>query len=380
MRHRTRVAVLALLTALTVAAGPAHAAAPEEDPLELATLLVHDGHLDRAAQVLDGLDPAELGEAEHRLWTLRGLVWMRQGVPAEAAAAFTQAVETAPPPIDPQLHLSLARARVLAGQDRGALEALQAGGPPLDALPATFLVAARAHRNLGDPASAWAALERGAAAFPGQLDFPRQQVLLLVEMGLTREAADRASALLEGGAATADDALTISEALRQAGALERAVTVLEEARLRFPGEPRLDVRLAAVHVDAGRPLTAARLLQRAAAFDPSLADESAELFRRAGQLEAALMMNGQVLDPTEKARQRFGILLDAGAFDRAIALEDRLSRLGLLDDDRVRYGLAYAWMQVGDLQRADRLLGGISDPAVFRQATELRRAMQAEGP
>ena len=63
-----------------------------------------------------------------------------------------------------------------------------------------------------------------------------------------------------------------------------------------------------------------------------------------------------------------------------VDLMQQPARLGLLDDDRVRYGLAYAWMQVGDLQRADRLLGGISDPAVFRQATELRRAMQAEGP
>lgn len=376
-------ALLVGLTTLTVASQPgwsAPAAAVAEDPLDLAALLIQDGHLDRASAVLAGIsepaDPAAAG----RLWTLRGLIALRTAAYADAAIALDRAVAISPPPTDPNLYLSLSRARVLSGDPSGALDAIQQGGAALDAWPARFLVEARAQRDLGRLAPAWAALDAGAAAFPNDSDFARQQVLLLVEMGLTREAGVRASALLDRGQTTAEDALTIAEALRRAGAIDRAMVLLEEARLRYPDEPRLDVRLAAVNVDAARPLAAARLLQRAAARDPSVADEAAELFRQAGQLEAALMMNAQVLDPSEKARQRFGLLLDAGSFDRAVALQDRLSRLGLLDDDRVRYGLAYAWAQVGDAERAGVLLGGISDPEVFRQATELRRAIQAEDP
>jgi tetratricopeptide (TPR) repeat protein len=371
---------LTTLTATSLPGWSAPAPPAAEDPLDLAALLIGDGNLDRAAAVLAGVTEPADPTAAGRLWTLRGLVALRTAAYADAADALGRAIDLSPPPLDPHIYLSVSRARVLSGDPAGALDALRIGGTGLDAWPARFLVEARAHRDLGQPPAAWAALEAGAAAFPQDPDFQRQQVLLLVEMGLTREAGRRASALLERGQTTAADALTVAEALRQAGAIDRAMVLLEEARLRYPDEPRLDVRLAAVSVDAGRPLAAARLLQRAAARDPSMADEAAELFRRAGQLEAALMMNAQVLDPTEKARQRFGLLLDAGSFDRAVALQDRLSRLGLLTDDRVRYGLAYAWAEVGDLERAGALLSGISDPEVFRQATELRRVLQAGDP
>lgn len=375
---RTWIAAFGLALCLSAGGPVARADTPDENPLDLAALMIQDGKLDRAITVLDGIDRTVKDFDTSRYWTLRGLVWLRQGIYDEAATSFENAIKTAIPPIDPQLTLSLARARVLSDDNEGALAALAAGGDAVKAFAGAFLVKARAERNLEDYPAAWSTLEEGAGAFPSQGDFPRQQVLLLVTMGLTREAGERASTLLDRADASADDALTIAEALRQAGYTERAVVILEEARVRYPSDDRLGVRLAAAHVDADRPLAAARLLQIAAHTDPTLADESAELFRRAGQLEAAFMMNAVVPDPIEKARQRFGLLLEAGSFDRAVALESRLSRLGLMDDDRIRYGVAYAWFQVGDYDRADALLRGINDSTIFAQATELRRAMQAE--
>lgn len=377
MRRPWAIAAL-LAIGLVSRPGPARADAPGEDPVALAALLVQDGKLDRASSVLDGVAPDAPGVDTARYWTLRGLVWIRQEQPLDAARAFAAAIAASEPPADPQLHLSLARAHLRAGADAEALTAIRAGGAPLDALPGRWLVAARAHWSLGELPEAWSALELGGARFPSQPDFPRQQVLLLVEMGLTREAGARASALLERADGGADDALAIAEAMRRAGAHDRAGAVLEEARLRFGGDTRLDIQLAAVHADAGRPLAAARLLQPVAHDDPELADETAELFRRAGHLDAALMMNAEIPDPVTKVRQRFGLLLDSGAWERAAALQPRLSRLGLLEDDRVRYGVAYAWFQVGDLDAAEALLRGVSDPIVFRQATELRRAMDAQ--
>jgi len=372
-----RLVTRGLAVSLGLFLSTALAQTPQEDPVALAALLVQDGKLERAMSVLDGVDPHATGVDTARYWTLRGLVWMRQELPAEAARAFAAAIDASEPPVDPQLHVSLARAHVRAGADREALAALVAGGEALDSLPARFLVEARAWWNLEDLPAAWGALDAGADRFPDRVDFPRQQVLLLVDMGLTREAGERASALLERADGTADDALTVAEAMRQAQAHERAGLVLEEARLRFPGDTRLDIQLAAVHADAGRPLAAARLLQRVAHADPGLADEAAELFRRAGRLDAALMMNAEVPDAVTKVRQRFGLLLEAQSWERAVALEPRLSRLGLLQDDRVRYGVAYAWFQVGDPDAAESALRGISDPAVFGQANELRRAMAA---
>ena len=368
--------------ALALGSGrPAWSQDLEEDPLSLAAMLVSDGNLDRAAAVLDGVDAEQPDLDTVRYWTLRGLVALRQGLSSQAVAALEQAVAASPEPVEPALWLSLARARVLAGDDRGALEALDAASDDLAVFPGAWLVRARAAWRLGDQSGAWRALEEGARRFPDELDFPRQQVLHLVEMGLTREASERASVLLERADGTVTLALAVAEAMRRAGQHERAIVVLEEAILRWPDDDTVRIRLAAAHASAEQPLAAARLLQQVAERDPGVADEAAELFRRAGRDDAALMMNALVPDPVEKVRQRFGILLDLGDFERALALQPRLSRLGLLDDDNIRYGVAYAWFRVGGYDEAESLLRGVADPRVFQQASELRQAMEAErGP
>ena len=99
-------------------------------------------------------------------------------------------------------------------------------------------------------------------------------------------------------------------------------------------------------------------------------------------LERALYLNAWVPDADRKAKQRLGLYLEAGDWPRAVALEDRLDRLGLLDDDALRYAMAYGWFQLGVVDKAEDWLEGISDPRWFKDATTLREAMaecQADG-
>jgi hypothetical protein len=56
-----------------------------------------------------------------------------------------------------------------------------------------------------------------------------------------------------------------------------------------------------------------------------------------------------------------------------------LRRNGLLQDESIRYALAYAHFRTGSFERVDKLLSGISDPDLFRKATELRRSMEECG-
>jgi hypothetical protein len=358
------------------------ARAQEEDPLSLAALLISDGNWSRAAAVLDEIDPQARGLDRVRYHSLRGLLALQQDDNAQAAASFRAAIDADPEQTDPTLYLYLARAQLLSDAPADAIATLQAAGEAVDALPSSWLIRAQAARVMGDMALAWAALSQGADRFPERPEFSRQQVLLLVELGLTREAGDRASGMLAAGRVTAADALIFSEALRRSGALQQAAVLLEEARLRFPEDPDIPARQAAVALDAGQPLTAARFLQVAAEYDSAYALDAAELFRRAGHLEAALYMNAQVEDPIQKVRQRFGLLLDAQDYERALALQPRLSRLALTQEDSVAYGLAYALFRTGDPAGAEALLKTISDPDLFEKATALRQAMErcAEQP
>ena len=382
--------ILAALFAAVARAAPPAGPAPTEDPLALASLLLADGNVDRAGLVLDGVSPEAPGLDAARYWSLLGLVALQQGDNQRADASFDASIRLSlaacaadpaqPRPcstaVDPVLFLSQARARLLLGEAAGAMAALDQGGAALDSFSGAFLVRARAAEALGDPEGAWAALEKGAARFPALRELPRQQVLLLLRLGLRLEAKAAADRLLAREDVGLDDIIAIAEAMRKAGSTEGAAALLEDARLQYPGSVEPLLRLAAVHMDAGRPLTAARFLQEAAEWDNTWALASAELYRKAGDIDAALYMNSRVADPIDKVRQRFGLLLDDGAFERAVALDERLARLGLLrDDEALRYGLAYAHFRVGAFDRSEALLAGFADPKLFEDALALRQAI-----
>lgn len=373
-----RLATVAL-AALLSGCPPAFAEPPEantESGVALAALLISDGHTDRARVVLAQLDPTDPGVDGVRYWTLQGLVALDAGDPAAATVALESARAASGDAVDPLLLLTLARAQVRAGQPDAALATLDAAGGELDAIPSAWSLRARAHRDRHDTAGAWAALEGGVRRFPDHTALRRQQILLLLDAGLTRAAGEQARALLARPDTSEADVLVVAEALRLAGVHDQATALLEAALLRAPRSLQVRVRLAVVHLGAGRPLAAAQLFDTAAALDPTYAANAAALYLEAGRQERALNLNAQVQDPYEKVTQRFTILARTESWDRAAALDPRLERLGALSDEDVRYGLAYAHFETGDLDRAEHLLRGIEDARLFRQATALRQAIQ----
>ena len=69
-----------------------------------------------------------------------------------------------------------------------------------------------------------------------------------------------------------------------------------------------------------------------------------------------LRANARILDQKVKLKQRVAILIDLERFEAVSALEPRLSRMELLDDNQeLRYALAYALFQVGEHRRAEAI-------------------------
>lgn len=351
---------------------PVHAETPEEDPLALASRLLADGHLDRAATVL--AEVTDEHEDVARLYTLRGLVHARAARHPEAAAAFERALREGG---DPLLGLHLARTRLSLGDPDAAIEALDASGETGAAVKASWLLRAEAHRVLKQPDQAWVELTRGEARFPDQPIFARQRVLVLLDLGLYQQAIETGTELL---AAHPDDLTAwraYAEALIRAGRARDAVDVLEAARLANMGDPDIHGQLAKAWLDAGHPGAAGQVLTVAAESDPSLYPQAAECFRRAGDLDRALYLNGYVPDPAEKGRQRLGLYVEDEAWSRVVALESRLERLDVTEEDPVAYALAFAWFRLGEIDRSEHWLKTIDDPRLFKDATALRETMAA---
>lgn len=359
--------------------GPRKKEAAPDERVAVAGMLVREGDWARAGELLRAIDAGAPGVDRPRYHTLVGLVALHDKDAPAAARAFTAALAVATEGRE-LLELHLARALLASGDPAGAVSALDRAGAVGRSLPGSFLLRAEAEERRGDLDAAWAALQAGAAAFPDQADLRRQQVYLLVRLGLFREARERGERDLDRPDATNADALAISEALRRGGETTEALTILEAALLRSGEDRDLLVEAARAALDDGQPRAAARFLLRAAVLEPALALEAAEAWRRAGDLQAALRTNAGVPDAKAKARQRLGLLLEAEDWDAAVALEDRLRRLGLSTDDDIAYGLAFAWFRQGDNVRAEAWLKGLSSPEAFARATELRAAMAACDP
>lgn len=353
----------------------------EVDRLSLAALLIGDGNYDRARSVLAGVDLDDPELDRVRYYSLDGLVALNLDELARAEVAFEEAISLGRDDEEREvadvLWLYLAQARFGQEDWRGTLAALDSARPETTDLASVYLMRAQSLWQLDEIQRAWTVLAAGASRYPERAgEFTRRQVFLLVEQGLYREAAEIGQAFLEQGRATAEDAVVIGNALREAGEYERALRILEAARLTAPENVRLSRVLAQTWLDQGKTLAAAEVLREAAIHDPALMSEAAELFKRSGWLMQALTLNGQVIDQQKKLKQRLAIFIDLERFDQAAGMEPDLYRTGLLANEDIRYALAYALFKTGRYEEAESHLRQLTDSDLFRKANELRGAME----
>lgn len=370
------VLVLLALVISTLTQG----AEDEVNYLDLAALMLRDGNLDRVLVALDQVDPAEEGLDLLRFYTLRGIAHLRRDEPQLAVDALQQAVATAE--AEPTVYVYLAQSLFQLERYREVLSALDAGGPELGQIVSIHHMRAQCHWLLGEAAMAMATLDRASAQFPAEKGFLRRKVFFLIELGLYREAVEAGTLYLQSSAGKREDYLAIGAALRAAGEPGEAIRLLEQARLTFAADPEINKVLARAYLDQGMVNTAADLVYQAAQADASLISEAAELYRRAGRPGRALMLNGQVTDQRTKLRQRLALFLELQRFEQAATMDDELRRVGLLEDEDIRYAMAYATFKTGDFEAAEIYLQRLVRPDLFRMAAELRRAMQdcAEDP
>ncbi len=366
--------LLCVCLAFAAAAAASEPAADEIDHLELAALLIRDGHHDRAESVLRQVDPARPGLDLARYHLLLGLLKLKAADFQAAALELQQSLRL--DPSQSTAWLSLAQAHFGRGECAQTLAALERAGHPAADVAAAWLMRGRCHLRQRQWIQALEALEGGLALHARAMELQHQKVLLFVGLGLYQQAQQEGALLLAQPRAGEADFLALAEALRQGGQHRRAIELLEQARLRF-GEGREVLRqLARSYLDAKLPLSAAELLGRAGWSSPELLVEAAELYRRAGHRHRALLLNAQVADQKQKMRQRLALLIELGRFEEAAAMRPALSRLELLGEDKVAYALAYAMYRVGDFERAREQVRGLTDPVVFSKSIELLRAIE----
>jgi tetratricopeptide (TPR) repeat protein len=340
------------------------------DYVALAALLMRDGHYDRAEAALQQVDPEDEKVDKVRFYTLGGMVYMKKGLYLAAVEQFEKAVESGQE--DPVIYLYIAQAHYELKDYGKTLEAFEKAGELARKKPSFFAMEAQCHWMLGERNRALEVLNEGLTAFPEHHGFLKQAFYYMVELQLYQEALHYAEAFLAGGNADTEAYLAIGSALKSSGEYAKALRILEKAHLRFPDHAKLTVLLAHVYIDLGRLHAAADLFDKAAVIESTYTSEASEMYRRAKELYRAIYLNAQILDQQEKYKQRMAILLEFGDFDKAAAMADALERVGLIENEDIRYALAFSLYQVGDYEATEQQLQQLSRPDLFQKATKLR--------
>lgn len=336
----------------------------EPDRLALAARLIADDHPDRAVEVLADFEPPK--KERGRYHTLLGMAAFESGDATTAAAQLTEAVAYEVPPV---AWLTLAAAREQLGDLPGALDALAT--PAIDELPAAWVLRGRVRFGLDQHDAAFTAISDGSARFPDHAGLRQERFRQLLALQLFHQVATDAPEALQG--ADEDRWVFVLDGLLEAP--HEALAFGEAMLLVHPDSVRARVGLASACLALERNACAGAFLAEAAAWEPRYAVQAAECFRRDGDLHRALYLNSLVVDPAEKARQRLGLLIESRSFTAASALDARITRLGLLEEEAVAYALAYAHAQTGRRERAEQLITRLTDPGFVRQGTALLESL-----
>lgn len=343
------------------------------DFIELAAVMLRDGHSDRALLALQNVDLKDEKTDLARFYTLQGLAYMSLNDFIAAKDSLQLAVKNGQ--TDHVIFVYLAQVYYDLKDYPETIRFLDRANEHARKAPLITLKA-QAYWHLKEHTAAINTLDEGQQLYRADFSFLRRKVFYFAELGLYHEATKLGRQYLKQSKAAAEDYIAIGNALRLSKQYQEALDILEIARLQFPGNEVVAKLLAHTYLDQGKLNSAAFILEQAALLNPDLLPEAAEVYRRANRFHKALTLNESIRDQKIKIKQRLSILLALKQFERAANMESSLYRTGLLGDQEVRYAFAYALFSSGRFSEANKHLDQLKDPELFRKGTELRRMME----
>lgn len=413
-----KVKYLPLVLALSM--GTLHAkqdTTPAIDHMANATMMIFDGKFEKAQTELDAVDQTAPEFDAAKYHTMRGVLAVKKEAYKESIEAFNQAIEAtktklyqAPPkakadqaylfslfsdkkekpkaiepPFDAEkirqeelskLYIQLSKSYYKLKDYTHTIEALDSAGELGSNRPELFTLRADCYWKLKDHSNAIHALSRGSERFPEAAELLKQKFYYFAELQLYQAAIEASKEYIAKGKATPKEYLALAQMLMSGEQLDLAIQTLEEAKLIFPDDAKLNVVLGHAYLKRDMVHTTAQLFERGSYYDSNYTKEAAEMYRRANDLPHALYLNAKITDKKEKLKQKVAILIEREEFEKVIGLEEGLKRYAMLSDDNLRYALGYAYYMVKDYDKAEEQFKKINDNDLFSKATMIRKNIE----
>lgn len=349
----------------------------QTDPYTLTAKLIKDGYYERAREKLANVVPINEDENQKK-HTLLGLISLYEKKFQEAISWFDKAHNKSDPKrSDPYLPLYKAQANFGLKKYKKTIHWTRTAQHLKPEIPSLFLMEARSYFHLKQYQNAWQTLKDGRKIHPDRMDLFQEQVTLMVNLGMYQSSESFAIEELIRHFDTPGGFVDISKVYSRTRAFEQSKHLLEYANIRFSGNIAIRTQLAIVYYKLGQALTAAYIFEQVAQKNPKFYLEASELYLKSRRLYKALSLNSKITDPKDRLKQRLAIYLKLGFFERGLALEPDLVRHDLIQDEQIRYALAYANFKGGYFKRAELGLSLLKDPSLFQKALALRETIMS---
>lgn len=344
----------------------------EVDYVALAGMLIKNGYHDRAESTLDKInlkeDPVNLSQ----YLALRGMISLQKKNYSEAEEYFLKALKDEE--ADKEIYLYLAESQYSQKQFDKAHASLQLTDKDSQKTAGYFILLSNVLWSMNQKAQAWDVLRNAPKFGVASEVLIKQQFQYVLEEGLYHTAQDLIYFALKLDI-KAKDLAVMAGLLREKGQVKLAMGPLELAKYRWPDSTEVLLELSYCYLKTDKPLAAATLLETAARLKPELATEAVELLRNAGKDFRAEILLASIADESSELRQRVGIYLSRERYDLVAHLSPRLSQSGLLEDEELRYALAYSFYSLGEFEKAQGHLDQLGREDLFKKALEIKKTI-----
>ncbi len=275
-----------------------------------------------------------------------------------------------------QLYIYLSQAYYKNKNYQGTINSLNRAGKIGRDRPALFTLRAECYWKLKQHSNALDILSKGSRLFPKDSALLKQKFYYFVELKLYQSAITSAKAYMKRSKPSSKEYVVLGQMLIGAGEKFSALKVLEDAKIRFPKDPKISMLLGHLYLKKGMPHTTAHLFEQASYYDKKYTKEASEMYRRASNLPHAIYLNSQISNKVEKLKQKVAIYIGRAEFEKIIGLKDALDRYKMLSDDNILYALAYSYYIVKDYDNAEKLFKKITDTELFSKATIIRKNIE----
>lgn len=180
---------------------------------------------------------------------------------------------------------------------------------------------------------------------------------------------------LAANSTQSSDFITIADDFNKQAHPEGRLKVLEMARAKYPLDVDINLNLNQIYFERGMLLAVEEGFSRAALSDGKYAYHAAEINRQAGRYERSQFFNARIPDDKERLKQKLAIYVDKGQFAMIASLESILQRSPLINDDEIRYALAYSLVRTGEYKRPLQYLAKITNKDFLEKTVILRNAL-----